>query len=218
MLFKLELSDSVNAKSAECGIIHSCTQVQGDADCIRKFTTSTIADHEFWIERDEKYKESQVMYSVYEKQPGIYWAWNLHNDLKHMFNVSSSESFPQFDLKRAQFYTSKEFSEIFNLDRDIDTLSTGKPRPMFYDLTSSYGVADNIEQVLERYKPIIDSIDINVVISIAPIKKSEQPEDGGWRWHKCGEYIGTHTPTHEYLYDEPGIEEVLCFSIFVVNF
>lgn len=43
--------------------------------------------------------------------------------------------------------------------------------------------------------------------------KSEESSDGGWRWHKWGEYIGTHKPQCEYLHDEPEIEEVWVFDV-----
>lgn len=78
-----------------------------------------------------------------------------------------------------------------------------------------YGVADNIEQVIDFYNKNEDSIfSGNHVISYFEVHKS--PECG-WRWHKWGPYIGTKNPTHEYLADEPDIDKVVCFSIYKVR-
>ncbi|KYC77058.1 hypothetical protein B4092_4795 [Bacillus licheniformis] len=45
------------------------------------------------------------------------------------------------------------------------------------------------------------------------VRKKNQPRKYGWRWHKWGEYIGNHTPDHEYLYDEKEIEEIFVYQI-----
>lgn len=50
-------------------------------------------------------------------------------------------------------------------------------------------------------------------VFFTPMVRAEQSPEGGWRWHKWGEYIGDHTPTAEYLYDEPEIERVYVVSI-----
>jgi hypothetical protein len=82
-----------------------------------------------------------------------------------------------------------------------------------YDIRSNYGVCDNYEQVLNNY-PELQNSDKKFVVSLTPMTKSEEPESGGWRWHKWGEYIGEQHPTHEYLYDEPEIEEVFVYHIY----
>ena len=56
-----------------------------------------------------------------------------------------------------------------------------------------------------------------IVISVTEMRKDEQPEDGGWRWHKWGEYIGKQEPKCEYLYDEPNIDSVYVFHIYAVR-
>jgi len=73
------------------------------------------------------------------------------------------------------------------------------------------GVCDNLKQVLEFHK---EDIEKNYVcISLVKVEKYEQPEEGGWRWHKWGRYIGKHKPKYEYLYDEEGIDCVYCYKI-----
>ena len=79
----------------------------------------------------------------------------------------------------------------------------------------SYGVCDNYLQVLEQEPDLIKS-DNKYVITVTPINKDNQPEEGGWRWHKWGSYIGTQKPTTEYLYDEPEIEEVYVYHVYQI--
>ncbi|MFA7128492.1 MAG: hypothetical protein WC136_04925 [Sphaerochaeta sp.] len=76
-----------------------------------------------------------------------------------------------------------------------------------------YGVCDNVEQLENKY-----NISGNPYIAfMTPIVKSNAPSEGGWRWCKWGQYIGTHEITSEYLYDEPQIEKVYVFSIYKVH-
>lgn len=79
-----------------------------------------------------------------------------------------------------------------------------------------YGVCDNYQQVLEHHKDIRDSAE-PYVLTVTPLIKSEQSPNGGWRWHKWGEYIGTKKPEHEYLYNEgPDIEKVYVYHIYKI--
>lgn len=81
---------------------------------------------------------------------------------------------------------------------------------------SNYGVCDNHEQIIKEYPELQECKDRNFVVIMTPIYKNEQESEGGWRWHKWGEYIGDKTPTHEYLYDEPDIEMIYVYHIFEV--
>lgn len=65
---------------------------------------------------------------------------------------------------------------------------------------SSYGVCDNYEQILKAM-PYLETNKNHHIITMCPIHKKDQPEWGGWRWHKWGEYIGEHEIKHEYLYN-----------------
>lgn len=73
----------------------------------------------------------------------------------------------------------------------------------------AYGVCDNYEQVLEKYKDILNDPNKKYVIGMCTV-------EGGWRWHKWGEYIGTKNPEHEYLYDDIHIDRVYCFYIYEI--
>jgi len=74
-----------------------------------------------------------------------------------------------------------------------------------------YGVADNPEQVVSVYDLV--NRPERVFVSLVKITKAGEPEEGGWRWHKWGPYIGAQRPTREYIHDEPEITEVYTFHI-----
>lgn len=71
-----------------------------------------------------------------------------------------------------------------------------------------YGVCDNASQVMGQY-----DLTGSVIVIMSPVFRKNQPEDGGWRWHRWGRYIGEKKPEYEYLYDEKDIELVFVFSI-----
>lgn len=77
---------------------------------------------------------------------------------------------------------------------------------------NAYGVCDNVEQVIEMYK--LNDSEKQFTISMTPMRKEHQSENGGWRWHKWGEYIGTQESTAEYLYDEEKIDLIYVFDIY----
>jgi hypothetical protein len=79
----------------------------------------------------------------------------------------------------------------------------------------SYGVCDGMENLLDRM-PILQSPDRSFVVTLTKVKRdvSNKGQGGGWRWHKWGEYIGTHQPTTEYLDDEPLIECVYVYRVY----
>ena len=79
------------------------------------------------------------------------------------------------------------------------------------------GVCDNWEQILE-HTPQLQDPNRKFCITLTPITKADEPQEGGWRWHKWGEYIGTKDPQHEYIRDEDdSIEKVYVYSIYEVK-
>lgn len=76
-----------------------------------------------------------------------------------------------------------------------------------------YGVCDSLENLLEKC-PELEAQGRYFVVTLTKVRREDQPESGGWRWHKWGEYIGTQAPMHEYLYDDKHIDEVLVFHIY----
>ena len=81
---------------------------------------------------------------------------------------------------------------------------------------TEHGVCDNVSQILAKWPHLMHSSQRHF-ITLTPIRKEEQPEFGGWRWHKWGPYIGDHEPQYEYLYDEEGIEVVYVFRIYTLK-
>lgn len=77
-----------------------------------------------------------------------------------------------------------------------------------------YGVCDNYQQILDLEPDLTNDPNRKFVIRLTSVKKANQSEQGGWRWHKWGEYIGVHEITTEYIYDEPIVEEVFCYHIY----
>lgn len=80
-----------------------------------------------------------------------------------------------------------------------------------------FGVADNIEQIKRYFAAAINNPNVNLVVSVVELKKEDEPAQGGWRWHKWGEYIGICYPQCEYLHDEPAIEKVLVFHGYFIE-
>jgi len=79
---------------------------------------------------------------------------------------------------------------------------------------NEYGVCDSPEQFLEKFGNELKESQDQFCVFFTKIEKSNQPDDGGWRWHKWGEYVGDGEITTEYLYDEPNFEFVYCFHIY----
>lgn len=86
--------------------------------------------------------------------------------------------------------------------------------PTLSDYFGPYGVCDNVQQILDQCPELEASTDRQFLITVTPIVRANQEPQGGWRWHKWGEYIGEHNPQHEYLYDEKDIDQVLVFHIY----
>lgn len=87
----------------------------------------------------------------------------------------------------------------------------------YYDFGDwdAYGVCDNIEQVKRVYSTWLNDSELKFCVSFVKIVKSEQSEEGGWRWHKWGHYIGDKNPQCEYLYDEgDDIQEIYVYHIY----
>jgi hypothetical protein len=80
----------------------------------------------------------------------------------------------------------------------------------------AYGVCDSLDQFLAH--PLgqwLAASERRFTISFTCVRKADQTPDGGWRWHKWGEYIGEKSPQYEYLYDEgPEIKAVYCFHVY----
>ena len=77
-----------------------------------------------------------------------------------------------------------------------------------------YGVCDDLANLLQKCPELESDPTRQFLVTLTRIDKSDQPESGGWRWHKWGDYIGSQEPTTEYIADEPKIETVFCYHIY----
>ena len=87
---------------------------------------------------------------------------------------------------------------------------------------STYGVADDIEQIKEYYKEEIADPDRKFFVHLTPVyqERENKGKGGGWRWHKWGPYIGKLDPQCEYLDDEDfgdDFKYIITFSIQMVK-
>lgn len=105
------------------------------------------------------------------------------------------------------------FLERLATHKLVDIMETN--RPLYF---RNYGICDNASQAIEYYKYLIDEgfarEEDNYVIVMTPIFKENQPEYGGWRWHKWGPYVGIQNHEYEYLYDEDEVEMIYVFHIY----
>jgi len=101
------------------------------------------------------------------------------------------------------------FCKNFEIDRD-KTYRNNLP-----GFVHTYGVADNVSQILDYYDEYKKKFSIDLddcIIAANCIYKKYQPSNGGWRWHKWGKYLGKYKISHEYIYDED-IEMVLVWEL-----
>jgi hypothetical protein len=77
----------------------------------------------------------------------------------------------------------------------------------------AYGVCDDIANLLEKC-PELEAEGREFVVCLTKIDADEQPDSGGWRWHKWGEYIGAGEPSTEYIHDEPSLRQVFVYHIY----
>lgn len=127
------------------------------------------------------------------------------------FNHSISKEIEFIDDGMFGFSIENGALEMILSFSDLD-LKTYSDLHETHTFKNAYGICDNVEQVIEQYK--LNESEKQFTISMTPMRKDEQPADGGWRWHKWGQYIGTQEPTAEYLYDEEKIDLVYVFHIY----
>jgi len=159
-------------------------------------------NHEFW---KSSYDEPTAIDHILQESTGVY----LVSSLNFEYTIQDNTTNELLDHGYGMF---NPITGEYTADRD-------KTLQMMKDgikLFVGYGVCDNYDQVLQKY-PFIESTDNKYVLVMSPIFKKHQPEDGGWRWHKWGDYIGTHDIQHEYLYDEEGIEHVFLFHLYALK-
>jgi hypothetical protein len=140
--------------------------------------------------------------------------------LQHRIHHVSSKQ--EYDFK-TWFYRLERGVYVcgLNLNFIVDMLSTQKEvhdyKSREFNANYGYGVADNLSQIKERFAKYWTVPDRQFFLALTIMRKNEMDSEGGWRWHKWGEYIGTQEPQCEYLYDEPVIKRAVCFHFHEVE-
>lgn len=77
-----------------------------------------------------------------------------------------------------------------------------------------YGLCDHWSQLLVKFPQLVSSV-IPYLVRVHEVRRQDQPESGGFRFHKWGSYIGAFLDeTHyEYLYDS-GLESVYTYEVY----
>lgn len=109
-----------------------------------------------------------------------------------------------------------------NFDKEIERLVTGRwpefPNFPGHDWFSCFGVVDHWSQLPIKQ---LDADPRSLLVFLGRHVRAEQPERGGWRWHKWGPYLGVHAPEnsteYEYLYDATDVVEVWSYCVVEVR-
>lgn len=115
-----------------------------------------------------------------------------------------------------------EFYDVNKPDNEIDPSQTLVDHEIMENgiyHSFPHGVCDNYKQIIERDKDAIACVnnDEHFIIVLCKISKKDQPDDGGWRWHKWGKYIGDQNPMCEYIANEPDIDFVYVYNLYKVQ-
>ncbi len=141
----------------------------------------------------------------------------IRNDAVANFIANLSGRQPGYERLATGFYQIGHFSfDAMISARGGNLRDNDEWDPYAEDLPAglnAYGVCDSIEQFQADFGPQLENDKRQYCVSFTVIRKATE-ERGGWRWHKWGPYVGHQTPTTEYLFDEPIIEQVCVYHIF----
>lgn len=181
--------------------LHGCREdVEVSEDGLLFIKTYADTNHEWWKSFSEGNAGGEILVDAKEEvQKGVWvtLGGNFHSDISDCTNLKNNHSL---------YYISASGVPIMDLKTALNT-----------ERVAEYMVCDSVEQAVEYWKGAIENPDHKYVIALMPVRKSDEPDTDGWRWHKWGEYIGTQKPQCEYLFDEPEIDMVYCAHIYNVE-
>lgn len=175
----------------------------------------TVPTHPKWA--DTSNKNPVRMMCAAKHSTGIYLGFPLDHTIDMFSSTKILSDFAHFDLSTGMWYTMDEYLESLNRENWGDRsspLSSGKPRPSHNTITTSYGLADNITQVLKHYRKVVSHPEYDVVMHVRFLNKDSW---GGMRWHKQGKYLGNFKKKCEYMQDEKGLESLVQFHFYVIK-
>lgn len=201
------------------GVVFSEYYFDSPIDC-RKLPSvvgMTDLNHSRW-ESQKYYLEKPVRLMLAAKHStGIYFGYPIDDAIEGFSTTKIISEYPYFDLSNGMWYSREEFSESMQYgwdDCDIKTLKNGKPRPHHSRIADSYGLADDITQILRHFRKVVSSTEYDVVLHLNHHTKEEM---GGMRWHKNGQYLGNLKKTQEYMSDEVGLKSILQYHFYVIE-
>lgn len=121
--------------------------------------------------------------------------------------IYKSSTLDDYNLEKYWFSKFDGWNSFFPKEGE-DWFSYDNPR-------KNYGTADNVEQILKEYPELLNS-DRKFFITFYDIYRKDQPDWGGFRYHKSGKYIGKQNPKSEYLYDDKHIDKIIKFHIYEI--
>ncbi|PLS19328.1 hypothetical protein CVD28_02630 [Bacillus sp. M6-12] len=136
-----------------------------------------------------------------------HWFSEANLDIHSPYGIGYEEAHKAWNYRKER---DMKFISLFEIAEMYKLALYGDSRHV------SYGVCDNEQQILDKWSHLEKGTQGHF-ITMTPIYKKHQPEWGGWRWHKWGEYIGNHEIEYEYLYDEKDIEVVYVFHIYTLK-
>lgn len=206
--------DELNKKFAHMGSTFkiSTTEIEGTIhETLEQHIDTTVP---FWDKLPNRKSSVDCKHYIRDTK-GIYYCRDAEQIIDEFSTAEVIDPFMQFNSKTGRGLTRARQTELYN--RTWDERMESKEYIFDYDL-SSYGVADNVHQLLAHYHAVIGNPDNNIIITLREVKRENQSESGGWRWHKNGPYIGTQDPQCEYLFDDVHIDKVLQFHVYAVHY
>lgn len=107
--------------------------------------------------------------------------------------------------------TARSFGVLDPMHKGMPTVRDHKWLRRVY---SAFGVADNIQQVLDKLSAFINHPTRTFVLGVVWNKKDR---GDNFRWHKWGPYIGIQEPQCEHFKDEPTVDRVMFYHLYEVK-
>lgn len=183
------------------------------------YTANYDPYHPFWSDKfdPETDRNTRVMSILQTGQSGIICGYHVEHAIDHFTNFRVKDDYGMINLKDGLFYTHDDYLHILRRNHTPE-LPSGRIEPAQCNMADMYGSADNLKQILHRFRRCLMSTD-QYVLAYHPVLKSDQSPNDGYRFHKNGPYIGNKRSKyrHEYLYDEPKIDCILQFHWYKVE-
>lgn len=174
----------------------------------------TIPTHPKWIEHSKK--EPIRMMLAAKHSTGIFLGYPLDHAIDLFSSTEIVSDMADFDLSTGMWYSIDEYRESLNRADwdDCTPLESGKPLPHHNAMATSYGIADDLTQVLKHYRKAVTHPDYDVAIHIRYL---DEEGKSGMRWHKQGKYLGNFKKKFEYMQDEKGLGDLIQFHFYVIK-